>query len=137
MTTAEIALIFSGVINVVLAIALIVVIARKAKNKNKTQVDKIDVIDGVRYTKTAQTLDEKGATMVTLNKGDVILERGKIYTVGKGGLLPGKYTILSGDGAKTFNMRVGGIVKEYSHLSNIVLAEGEKISAVSHNVVLR
>lgn len=137
MTTVEIALIFSGVINVVLAIALIVVIARKAKNKNKTQVDKIDVIDGVRYTKTAQTLDEKGTTMVTLNKGDVILERGKIYTVGKGGLLPGKYTILSGDGAKTFNMRVGGIVKEYSHLSNIVLAEGEKISAVSHNVVLR
>ena len=137
MTTVEIALIFSGVINVVLAIALIVVIARKAKYKNKTQVDKIDVIDGVRYTKSAQTLDEKGTTMVTLNKGDVILERGKIYTVGKGGLLPGKYTILSGDGAKTFNMRVGGIVKEYSHLSNIVLAEGEKISAVSHNVVLR
>ena len=132
MNTIEILLIFSGVINLVLAIALIVSVVR-GKDKN----DKIGISGGVRYTKNSNTVDEQNNAVVTLNKGDIILQQGKQYIVGKGGLLPGKYTILSGDGNNSFYIRVGGLVKEYKHLSSIVLAEGEKISAVSHNVVLR
>lgn len=134
MSTIEIAIIISGVLNVVLAIALAVVIVR---NNKKNDVDQVNIENGVRYTKSAQTLDEKGTAVVTLSKGDIILERGKVYVVGKGGLMPGKYTILSADGSQKFNMRIGGLVKEYNHMTNIVLADGEKISAVSHNVVLR
>ena len=80
---------------------------------------------------------ENGNVNVTLNKGDIMLERGKEYLVGKD-LMPGKYTILSGDeNVDEINIRIGGIVKAYKHDTSVVLTKGDKISAVSANVVLR
>lgn len=59
MTTVEIALIFSGVINVVLAIALIVVIARKAKNKIKRRSTKLMLSTAFATQKRLRRLTKK------------------------------------------------------------------------------
>ena len=51
---------------------------------------------------------------------------------------PGKWTVLStADDVEKFNIRVGAYVKEYAHNQKIVLAEGEEVTAISCNVILR
>ena len=51
---------------------------------------------------------------------------------------PGKYTVLATkDGETEFNLRVGAYVKEYYHGQEIVLSDGEEITAVSTDVILR
>ena len=51
---------------------------------------------------------------------------------------PGKYTMLATkDDEEKFNVRIGVYVKEYSHAQEIVLAEGEEITAVSTDIILR
>lgn len=136
MSWSEIALICTAAVLLVVVVSF-VLYAKKHKD-GKEHTDKVDVIDGVRYTKNAQVLDEGGRPMVSLKQGDILLERGKIYTVGKGNLFAGKYTALSGEeNCLSFNLRLGGLVKEYKHGSIVVLSEGDKISAVSCNVVLR
>lgn len=125
------------------AVLLIVVIgwfvtAKQQKTKDKDKkVDDYEIIDGVRYTKDDKVIEENGKVKVTLKKGDIMLERGKEYKVGKD-LLAGKYTVLTGDeNTQEINIRIGGLVKEYKHFSSIVLTDGDVISAVSANVVLR
>ena len=126
-----------GVVIIALIIALIAVVKKNKKSANKA--DNVVVKDGVRYTKTADETDEDGDVAVTHRTGDVVLARGRTYTAKKDGkVLPGKYTVLSADeSADAFNLRVGNVVREYKHASDIVLAEGEKITAVSHTVILR
>ncbi len=125
------------------AVLLIVVIgwfvtAKQQKTKDKDKkVDDYEIIDGVRYTKDDKVIEENGKVKVTLKKGDIMLERGREYKVGKD-LLAGKYTVLTGDeNTQEINIRIGGLVKEYKHFSSIVLTDGDVISAVSANVVLR
>ncbi len=125
------------------AVLLIVVIgwfvtAKQQKSKDKDKkVDDYEIIDGVRYTKDDKVIEENGKVKVTLKKGDIMLERGREYKVGKD-LLAGKYTVLTGDeNTQEINIRIGGLVKEYKHFSSIVLTDGDVISAVSANVVLR
>ena len=125
-----------GVVIIGLAIALIVALRKGRAPKGKA--DNVYVKDGERYTRDRAEFTADGDVAVTHREGDVLLERGVTYTVGKGGLLPGKYTVLSsGDNCDRFNLRVGGIDGEYAHASDIVLADGEKIAAVSHSVILR
>ena len=90
-------------------------------------------------TKDGIAITENGNVKISLQKGDILLERGKEYICKRGtDIIPGKYTVLSCDeNNKTFNLRIGGIVREYSHFSSIVLLENDKISAVSHPVILR
>ena len=90
-------------------------------------------------TKSEQPLDKDGQANVTLKKGDIMLERGKEYKVGDNGdILAGKYTILTADeNISSVNMRIGGLVRDYKHLSSIILTEGDVISTLSANVVLR
>ena len=140
MTWSEIALICVSVVLVMLIIAIIAinVIRRKDKHDGK-RTDELEVIDGVRYTKDDVVVDESGKASVTLKKGDIMLERGKEYLVGENGdLLAGKYTVLTADeNRESVNIRIGGLVRDYKHFSSIVLTEGDKISPVSNNVVLR
>lgn len=140
MTWSEIALICVSVVLVMLIIAIIAinVIRRKDKHDGK-RTDELEVIDGVRYTKDDVVVDESGKASVTLKKGDIILERGKEYLVGENGdLLAGKYTVLTADeNRESVNIRIGGLVRDYKHFSSIVLTDGDKISPVSNNVVLR
>lgn len=140
MTWSEIALICVSIVLVMLIIAIIAidVIRRKDKHDGK-RTDELEVIDGVRYTKDDVVVDESGKASVTLKKGDIMLERGKEYLVGENGdLLAGKYTVLTADeNRESVNIRIGGLVRDYKHFSSIVLTDGDKISPVSNNVVLR
>lgn len=137
MSWSEIALICVSAVLLIVVLGWIVTSHnQKAKDKDK-KVDDYEIIDGVRYTKDDKVIEENGDVKVTLKKGDIMLERGKEYKVGKD-LLAGKYTVLTGDeNTREINIRIGGLVKEYKHFSSIVLTDGDIISAVSANVVLR
>lgn len=140
MTWSEIALICVSIVLVMLIIAIIAINVIRRKDKHDgNRTDELEVIDGVRYTKDDVVVDESGKASVTLKKGDIMLERGKEYLVGENGdLLAGKYTVLTADeNRESVNIRIGGLVRDYKHFSSIVLTDGDKISPVSNNVVLR
>lgn len=137
MSWSEIALISVSVVLVVIVLLWIITLTKNKGKYSDKKVDDYEIIDGVRYTKDDKVLDDKGKVKLSLKKGDIMLERGKNYKVGKD-LLVGKYTVLSADeNVDAVSMRVGGIVKDYKHYSSIVLTEGDVISALSSNVILR
>ncbi len=143
MTSLETALIIVvGVMFVALVILFVaLVITSKAVKKlggEKVKVDKIKVVDGVRYTKD-DTVERNGEKQISHKEGDITLLRGKEYTVVKDGeIMPGKYSILTADGdTEIFNIRIGGFVREFTHNTPVVLADGDTICSVSHTVVLR
>lgn len=121
---------------VCMTISLIKVL--KVMKSTDVKTDKVKIVDGVRYTKD-DVVERHGDMRISHSEGDVTLLRGEEYTVEKSGfLMPGKYTVLSADGGENvFNIRVGGFVREFSHNTPIVLAEGDEVCAVSHTVVLR
>ena len=111
---------------------------REKERSDKTQAPKVKVVDGVRYSVDKSIVDDRGDKKVSHLEGDITLERGKEYTVRRGGhIMPGKYTALAAGSDGSFNMRIGGFVRTYSHSDGIVLSEGDKITATSHTVVLR
>lgn len=126
----------AGII-VVLLIAIIVLCIKNGKPKDKA--DNVKIKDGVRYTKSSAEFTETGDVAITHRQGDAVLERGKVYKAVKNGyLMPGKYTVLSSEeGTEKFNVRIGGFVRELKHGTEVVLAEGDEISPVSSNIVLR
>ena len=143
MTTEMIILIVvASVLFVVAAImaGALFILSRIIKNMRSSdeKVDKVKVVDGVRYTKD-DVVERGGEMNITHNEGDVTLSRGEEYEVVKGGkIMPGKYQVLSADGSvETLNIRIGGFVREIAHNTPIVLEEGDKICAVSHTVILR
>ncbi len=100
--------------------------------KKRMSSDKVVVKDGVRYTERTDI----GAT--TFNEGDFVLSRGKTFVAVKGGaLMPGKYSVLSAGAEKSFSIRMGGLVKSFEHGDEIVLGDGDEITAVSMSVILR
>jgi len=127
----------------VLVVGFIVwLVARKANQRpGGKKAQKIKVINGVRYSE--ENLIQIGESLnVTHNVGDFMLARGKTYTARKGApkgeLLPGQYTLLaSAKGEDKFNIRLGGLVREYKHGDAIVIPDGESITCTSHSVVLR
>ena len=135
----KIALIAVSVVLVIVLIALIIVTTMLRRKDSDKKTGKLEIVDGVRYTKEEKVEDDRGNALVTLNKGDIMLERGKEYTVGKNGdLLAGKYTVLTADeNRESVNIRIGGLVRDYKHFSSIILTEGDKICAVSSNAILR
>lgn len=139
MPWSEIAFICISVAFVLVVFAWIVSVMRNKRKNRDRKVDEYEIIDGVRYTKHEEVLDESGQAKVSLKKGDKMLECGKEYLVGeKGDLLPGKYTVLTAnENITSANIRIGGIVRDYKHFSSIVLTKGDKISPVSSNIILR
>lgn len=137
MEWSEIALIVVGVLLVVMLILFGVTYSKLKHKDSDKKVEDYEIIDGVRYTKDDKVIDDKGNAKLSLKKGDIVLERGKEYKVSKD-LLAGKYTVLTGDeNTEVVAMRIGGIVKDYKHFSSIVLTDGDVISAVSANAILR
>jgi len=125
-------------LSIAVAVLLIVVLVLARLNR-KLRFGGIKIKDGVRYT-TDERIEKDNKTNITYNEKDFILEINKEYTVGgkKNKLLPGTYTALATNDTYTkFNLRVGGLVREYKHGEKIVLNEGDSISAVSHVVILR
>lgn len=135
MSWSEIALICETTL---LIVFLIYFLIHKFKKKNDViadQNEEIEIVNGVRYKKTA---DEQNQNLA-LKKGDQILKRGKYYQVGEGlDVLAGTYTLLVADGDVTsVNIKISGLVKEFKHGSTLILAEGDNLEPLSSNIVLR
>lgn len=111
----------------------------KIRAEEKTrEVDDVVVKHGVRYTPEATIVDEKGNENITYIQGDIIIKPRKTMHVGKGGIKPGKWTVLaSNDAASVFNIRIGNFVQEYKHGQEIVLSEGDEICPTSTTIILR
>ena len=128
-----------GSVVLVALIGIIVGAIVKKKKLTKHAVDKVVVKDNVRYTKDQNVVKDNGNMNITHNMGDIILAPTKKLTATKSGKFkPGKYTVLSADGsAEKFNVRIGGLVRELKHNSQIVVDEGDVITSVSHTIILR
>lgn len=129
-----------GVICIGLIIALAVVSVKyNAATRRNSSADDIRVVDGVRYTKYGKEENSDGSPVISHLEGDIVLSRGVTYTVGKEkSVIPGKYAVLSaGESTSSFNVRIGGLVRQIRHGDDIVLGEGDTICPVSHTVILR
>ena len=111
----------------------------KIRAEEKTrEVDEVVVKHGVRYTPDATIVDEKGNDNITYIQGDIIIKPRNKMHVGKGGIKPGKWTVLSSnDATSVFNIRIGNYVQEYKHGQEIILSEGDEICPTSTTIILR
>ncbi len=116
----------------------VLILALRKPRVLKEQAGKVFMKKGERFTKDKNILVD-GEVNITYNPKDKALEKGEVYRVGKGKfVVPGKYTVLSADkNTDSFNIRIGGVVREYLHATEVVLAEGDEISPRSHNIILR
>ncbi len=142
MTTEQIVILVLAIALALLLALFIAVYVRYRAAKNRAAggrlAEEVIVKDGVRYS--ADTSVERGGEAnVSHAEGDFVLAAGKTYRAQKGGeLLPGTYTLLaSNDAAHEFKLRVGGLVRTFSHGDVIVLKDGEELCAVSGSVILR
>ena len=114
-------------------------------NKKKRAEEALREVDGtitkrgVRYTEDMTVVDTEGNMNISYGKRDVVLKQNQTYIAEKHGYVkPGKYCVLATHNQEDkFNIRIGAYVKEYYHNQEIILAEGEEITAVSTNVILR
>lgn len=143
MTKQQIVLLVLGILLAIFVIALIIVSVKlhkisKAAEAEEKHADKVKVVKGVRYSEEAAISDGDGMN-ISHSKGDFILVKNEVYRAKRGGeLMPGVYTALSTNGSdRSFKLRIGGLVKNFVHGDEIVLGEGETISAVSGSVILR
>ncbi len=122
----------------IIVVALVVVKKKEKKPKDKT-ADEVVVVDGVRYTQDESIKKNDGSARISHAQGDVIISKGETKTAKKEGeLAPGRYTLLSANqNDEAFNLRIGGLVREYRHGDGIVLGENDEITAISHAVILR
>lgn len=127
-----------GVLALLVLIFVIILIVKAVKAKNakpKTMEDtKIVVKDGVRYNSERDKVSD-----IKYTKGSVVLSQGETYVAQKNGyVIPGKYYMISAqETVKKFNVRLGGFVREYNHEDEIVLNEGDEITPVSCNIILK
>lgn len=103
------------------------------------EVDDVTMKKGVRYTDDMTIVTKEGETNISFGKGDCILKQNQTYIADKKGYVhPGKYTILATkEDEEKFNVRIGVYVKEYHHGQEVVLTEGEEITPVSTDIILR
>lgn len=134
------------VLAVLLAVALIalaVIANKRRKEQRHSEEDAayagdVKVKGGVRYSED-DAITKDGEANITFRKEDFMLPRGETFTAVRGGKpMPGTYTVLAvSENTPQFKLRVGGLVRTYSHGDTLVLAEGEEICAVSCAVILR
>ncbi len=126
---------------VIVTIVSIVGTIKKAKiraEEKTREVDEVVIKHGVRYTPEATIVDKAGNENITYIQGDIIIKPRKVMTVGKGGIKPGKWTVLaSNDATSLFNIRIGNYVQEYKHGQEIILSEGDEICPTSTTIILR
>ena len=143
LTTKDI--IILSVVAVIFVGILIAGIIKMRKNKKiqaeieSREVEDVTIKKGIRYTDDMTIVTSDGETNLSYGKGDCLLKQNETYVAARNGYVhPGKYTILTtNDDETSFNIRVGVYVREYKHGQEIVLAEGEEITAVSSDVILR
>ena len=127
-------IIFGAVVLISFAIWLGNIIAKK-KKINKTGIDEEK---GVRYSADDDIGTAENPNM-TFVREDIIIAQNETEIVGKKNKVKsGKYTILSTiDTMDSFYVRIGSYVRGVKHGSEIILAEGEKITPVSCSIILR
>lgn len=119
------------------AVVLLITVIVLARQNKLLKFGGVKVRKGVRYS-TDERIEKNNEANITYNQKDIILEINKDYVVGEGKMLPGTYTVLASNEENTkFNLRIGGVVREYTHGQKIVLSKGETVTAVSHIVILR
>ena len=120
------------------AVILLITVIVLARQNKLLKFGRVKIRKGVRYS-TDERIEKDNEANITYNQKDFILEINKDYVVGETKkLLPGTYTVLASNEENTkFNLRIGGVVREYTHGQKIVLSKGETITAVSHIVILR
>ena len=132
---------FGGLFIVTLVVFLFInhKLSKMLKGFREREVDGVNTKKHTRYTIDQTVVDEKGEMNVSFSTSDIILKQNETQLVGKKTKIwPGKYVLLSTkDEDETFNIRVGNYVKEYKHNQKIILSEGQEITAVSCDVILR
>ena len=141
-TTDIIILAVVGVFFVIMFIVGAIRLAKKRKTEAEIasrEVDDVTMKKGVRYTDDMTIVTQDGDTNISFGKGDCVLKQNQTYVADKKGYVhPGKYTILATkEDEETFNVRIGIYVREYHHGQEIVLTEGEEITPVSTDIILR
>lgn len=126
-----------GVLALLVIILIIVFACKSSKSKkvlDKIEDQKIVVKDNVRYN-----AEDDKVSDLKFNEHDILLKQNEVYTVSKNGpILPGKYIMVSAlEDYQKINVRTQGFVREHISGEEIVLAEGEEISPVSCNIVLK
>ncbi len=120
-----------------LAVILLITVIVLARQNKLLKFGGVKVKKGVRYS-TDERIEKNNEANITYNQKDIILDINIEYVVGEGKMLPGTYTVLASNEDNTkFNLRIGGVVREYTHGQKIVLSKGETITSVSHVVILR
>jgi len=132
------------IVSGVALLGVISLLAGRLIRSNTRKGKHIEEIKGVRYTTSDQTLkepdeNENMEAKISFNTRDILIPVKKEMVVGKNDdIKPGKYTILTTVEEKTtFNIRLGGYVRVYTHNSEIILAEGDKITPLNIGIILR
>lgn len=140
-TDITILAIVGGLFILMLVVGAIRLIKKRKKDAEMAsrEVDDVTMKKGIRYTDDMTIVTKDGDTNISFGKGDCILKQNQTYIADKKGYVhPGKYTILATkDNEETFNVRIGVYVKEYYHGQEVVLSEGEEITPVSTDIILR
>jgi len=140
-TDITILAIVGGLFVLMLVVGAIRLIKKRKKDAEMAsrEVDDVTMKKGIRYTDDMTIVTKDGDTNISFGKGDCILKQNQTYIADKKGYVhPGKYTILATkDNEETFNVRIGIYVKEYYHGQEVVLSEGEEITPVSTDIILR
>lgn len=134
-----------SVVGVLFVCAFIVSTVRYLKKRKKQmemadrEAEDVVVKHGVRYSDDLTIVDKHGDMNVSFGKEDVVLKQNVTYHAGKSNdFLAGKYTILSANGNESeFNVRIGTYVKTYKHGQKVVIADGEEVTPVSADIILR
>lgn len=124
-----------GALVLILIVILCVVTTKKKNGKEKTMEDtKIVIKNGVRYNDKSDEVSD-----IKYTKDSLVLSQGKTYVAEKKGyVIPGKYYMISAqESIMKFNVRLGGFVREYNYEDEIVLNEGDEITPVSCNIILK
>lgn len=103
--------------------------ARKAK---KGSAESADTDENLSADEDYNALDD-------VPSDEIVIPRNVVYSVGLNGQIRiGKYVVSSADDSTSkFNMRVNGLVREYTSGDMFTLADGDTISPVSGSVVLK
>ena len=131
------------IVGLVAAGILLLCVLIKVVKACRRKGNHVEEIRGVRYTTTSdytkEATDEDLDVKISYNKGDILIPANQERKVGKDAdIKPGKYIILSTvEGTDSINIRLGGYVRVYAHGSEVILAEGETITATNIAVILR
>jgi len=126
------------VFGVIILLAFIVWLGNYISKKRKINKTGIDEEKGVRYSAGDDIGTAENPNM-TYVREDIIISQNETEIVGKKNRVKsGKYTILATiDNVESFYVRIGTYVRGVKHGSEIILAEGEKITPVSCSIILR